>query len=181
MKKTTLGNERGAALITALLVSMAILAIAFGVLYVISLSTSMSGAGKRYATAAEAADGAVEMAKDSINIIKRGGGTSDIAPAMNASCGSGSVATSLTDAINNENRECRDLPLNLSGTTIGTTYTARVSVTQIFKTEQIGSGLEFGRGGPTGSSVILYYRISVRVDGSDKTRAENAALYRFTG
>lgn len=174
-------NERGAALITSLLVSMAILAIAFGVLYVISMSTSMSGAGKRYATAAEAADGAIEMAKDSINIIKRGGGTGDIAPAMNVTCGSGGGTTSLVTAINNQGVECRDLPLNLSGTTIGTTYTARVSVTQIFSTAQIGSGLEFGRGGPTGSTVILYYRISVKVDGSDKTRAENAALYRFTG
>jgi len=57
-------SERGIALVLALLMSLMIMALAASVLYVVAQSTRLSGATKRFATAAEAADGAVQAAKE---------------------------------------------------------------------------------------------------------------------
>ena len=65
-------SERGIALVLALLMSLMIMALAASVLYVVAQSTRLSGATKRFATAAEAADGAVQAAKDAINQINWG-------------------------------------------------------------------------------------------------------------
>jgi hypothetical protein len=68
MMKKKLANENGIALITALLISVAIMALVLGVLYFIMQSTSMSGAGN--AVPAAAADG--QKLKDSINMTMWG-------------------------------------------------------------------------------------------------------------
>lgn len=180
MKKLVVGNERGVALITALLVSVAIMAIAIGVIYFIIQSTTMSGAGKRYATAAEAADGAIELVKDSINmslwgetlptsVVNTYGGSTN--------CQSGGAAN-LNDAIRNQGRLCVRT-FNLPG--VGSTYTVTITVTQLFSSAIAGGRLEFSRLAGGAPSTAIYYRITADVTGSNNTRAENAALYRFAG
>jgi hypothetical protein len=61
--------DKGIALVMTLVVSLAGLAIATGIIYFLIQSIAMSAAGKRYATASEAADGAVEVMKDAVNLV----------------------------------------------------------------------------------------------------------------
>lgn len=59
MKK--LKNEQGAALVTAMLLTLIALAIVMAILYIITWQTRLSGAHKRYKTAIEASQGGVEL------------------------------------------------------------------------------------------------------------------------
>ncbi|ACH39353.1 type IV pilus minor pilin PilX [Citrifermentans bemidjiense Bem] len=58
---TVLGNERGIALVTALLLALISLAIALAVLYLVLMQTKVSAAHKRYKTALEASHGGVQL------------------------------------------------------------------------------------------------------------------------
>ena len=57
----TLRNERGVALVTALLLTLVALAIVMAVLYFVMQGTQLSAAHKRYKTALEASHGGVEV------------------------------------------------------------------------------------------------------------------------
>ena len=70
--KITFGTNEGIALVIALIISLVVMFLIISTVYFVTLSTSMSGAGKRYATVSEAADGAVEVMKDAINLMMAG-------------------------------------------------------------------------------------------------------------
>lgn len=173
-----LRTQKGVALIVALLMSVAIMALAAGVLYFLTQSTTMSGAGKRYATAAEAADGAVNVMKDSINLIMWG----EAITALPIATGNCSAQTyDISYAVLNNNATCVttiNLPSSLGGS-----YTANVTVTRLYSVTLPGGRLEFARSTGGVSSTAIFYRITATVTGtgSDNSVAEDSALYRFTG
>ena len=162
-------NQRGAALLVAILISAAVLAMVMGTLHFVSQSTVMSGAGKRYATAEEVADGAVNAVKDSINLVLWGeevpaGTFGDDACITNAIF-SGAVCSA---------------GINLAG--LGT-FTATVTVQRLYSTSLPGGRLEFARGMGGGASTAVVYRITATVQ--DNTNGsnviENSVVYRFAG
>lgn len=162
-------NEWGIALVMALVISLAVMVLIAGTLYFITQSTTMSGAGKRYATAAEAADGAVEVMKDSINLIMVGESVSSL-PIVD------SIPPCLLNAVLTENQVCT-LIINLPGTV--SDFTATVVFERLYSSTMPGGRLEFARGGGAPTTGI-YYRINTVVTGPGGTRGETSALYRFT-
>ncbi|MBI5874448.1 MAG: hypothetical protein HZB81_01130 [Deltaproteobacteria bacterium] len=170
-------NDKGVALIIALLMSVAIMAMVAGVLYFLNQSTSMSGAGKRYATAAEAADGAVNVMKDSINLIMWGESILAL-PIQTGNCSAQTY--DLAYAVLNNNAACTTT-INLLSTALGGNYTATVTVTRLYSITLPGGRLEFARSAGGVSSTAIFYRITTSVTGPDNSVAENSALYRFTG
>lgn len=165
-------NEKGIALIFALLMSMAIMAMVTGVLYFIDQSTVMSGAGKRYATASEAADGAVNVIKDTINQTFWG---------EPPAAGLFPTGNCLASAILGEISSCSNVTFNLPSA-MGGTYTATVTVERLYSASLPGGRLEFSRSAGGLASSAIFFRITTKVtDTNTNTTAENAALYRFAG
>lgn len=163
-------NEKGIALVIALLMSVAIMALAAGVLYFITQATGMSGAGKRYATASEAADGAVNVIKDTINLTMWGEPpAAGLFPGVNC----------LSTAILTEGSLCTTT-ITLPGT-VGGSYTATITLLRLYSVALPGGRLEFARSAGGLSSTAIFYRINSTVTGPNNTRAENSALYRFAG
>lgn len=170
MKKIILKDEKGAALIMALLISAVIMIMAAAVLYFVRQSTTMSGVGKRYATAAQAADGAIEVLKDTINLVQH---TEDPANVFEA-------GNCIVTAIRNEGPQgaCNSTTIILAG--IDGNYRADVTITNLFPATFPGGRLEFARSGGGAASSGIFYRITTRVTGPNNEVAENAALYRYT-
>lgn len=168
-------NNNGVALLIALLMSVAIMALVAGALYFITQSTTMSGAGKRYATAAEASDGAVEVMKNSIYLVFHG----NAAP---------NVFTDPGNCLTNAIQQCTGqdpcqgslctVTINLPGTVGG--YTATVTVQRLYTVAIPGGRLEFAKSAGGAPSTAIFYRITTSVTGPDNTTADNAALYRLT-
>lgn len=159
-------NERGAALIIALLISAVIFVLVIGVLYFIEQSSIMSGAVKRYATAEGAADGAIEVVKDTINMTMLG---EPVTNKLSASC--------ITNGVLNQNAPCTGT-ITLPGA-VGN-YTATVTFEKLYTKDLPGGRLEFARSAGVPSTAV-FYRITTIVTGPDNTRAESSALYRYTG
>jgi Tfp pilus assembly protein PilX len=175
MKCRWIGNERGVALVIALIVSLAVMAMVTGMLYFTDQSTKISGAGRAYATADQAADGAVDVLKDTINLTLLGvapadlfaaGGLDHLQSAILATSSPGAVETATLT-----------LPDSLGGH-----FTATVSVQRLFSVSLPGSRLEFARSGGSVASTAIYFRITAKVVGpNNKATAESSALYRFAG
>lgn len=165
-----LRNERGIALVMALVISLVVMLIITGVLYFIIQSTTMSGAGKRYATAAEAADGAVEVMKDAINLMMVGEPVSALPPII-----VDGTPACLLNAVLTENLPCT-VTITLPGTVSG--FTATVVFERLYSSTLPGGRLEFARGGGAPTTGI-YYRINTVVAGAGGTSAETTALYRL--
>jgi uncharacterized protein (UPF0333 family) len=162
-------NEKGIALLTSLLLSLGVMIMVLGVMYFITQSTTMSGAGKRYATASEAADGAVEAAKDDINQAMWG---NTAATMFNGSVCFASAMTS------------NDSPCTSSVTLPGTgggNFNASITVVRLYSVAIPGGRLEFARSNGGAPSMAVYFRITATVTGSGNSKAENSVLYRFTG
>ena len=174
MNKNVLANQRGIALVMALLVSVAIMALITGTLLMINRSTQVSGAGKVYNNAEEAADGAVNILKDSINLAMWG---EPITDRVSDSCSSGTVAT-LTAATLVDGSTCVT-SIDLPGTMDN--YTATVTLERLYSVIPPGSRLEFSRATGGASSAMIFFRITTRVVGPNNTTAENSVLYRFAG
>ncbi len=172
-----LKTDGGVALVTALIITAVVFLLIMSSLYVITSSTSISGAGRRYATASEAADGAVELAKDTISLTWRIEDLPSIVPA--GPCEGKSY--DLSYAAQNLNNPCTKT-ITLPGT-MNEYYKATVTIEYLYSTGQAGSRIEFPPrfvGGMSG--VGLYYRITTIVtDKKKNTTAENSVLYRFTG
>lgn len=166
-------NNKGVALVMALIIGLAVLVIATGIIYFIIQSTIMSGAGKRYTTASEAADGAVEVMKDAINLILMG---ESIGSLLNNNCDEGYT---LVDAVLTENLPCTTT-LNLSGTALFTDYNATITVMRLYSATIPGGRLEFARAGGGAPTTGVYFRINTVVTGPGGTTAESSALYRYT-
>jgi hypothetical protein len=166
-----LSNDKGMALVIALVISLAVMLVIMSTLYFVSQSTSMSGAGKRYATASEAADGAVEVMKDGINLILMGEPVSAL-PIADAS------PPCLLDSVLNENVSCT-ASLTLPGTGLFDDYNANITIARLYTTSLPGSRLEFARAGGGAPATAVFFRINTVVTGSAGTRAETSALYRY--
>lgn len=166
---SALRNDKGIALVMALVISLVVMLTITGVLYFIIQSTTMSGAGKRYATAAEAADGAVEVMKDAINLMMVGDSIAAL-PIVDG------PPPCLVNAILSENQICTTT-ITLPGTVSG--FTATVVVERLYSSTLVGGRIEFARGGGAPTTGV-FYRINTTVAGPAGTSAETTALYRLT-
>jgi hypothetical protein len=166
-------NEKGVALVFALLMSLAIMAMVTGVLYFVNQSTAMSGAGKRYATAAEAADGAINVMKDTINLTMWGEAPANVFPAGN--CIASAILNQATPP-----SVCTTTLILPSG--MGANYTAQITISRLYNVALPGSRLEFARAAGGAGSEAIFFRITSRVQNpGTNTTAESSALYRFAG
>jgi Tfp pilus assembly protein PilX len=161
-----LTTDRGVALVMALLISLAVSLLIVSTIYFIIQSTNISGAGKRYATASEAADGAVEIAKDAISLILMGEPASSL-PVVDPD------PPCLVNSVLNENESCT-AALKLPAKGLLSSYSARITITRLYASS-VGSRIEFAR---SGSGDAVYFRINTVVMGPAGTRAETTALYR---
>ncbi len=165
-------TQKGIALVMALIITLVVFLLVATTIYMATNSTSMSGAGKRYASASEAADGAVEVMKDSINLVMYGTPIADLTYFNNKD--------GLLDAISKNNTPTK-VTLKLDGTGLFTTYTAVITIERLYLKALPGGRLEFARsaGGSGGSAI--YYKITSVVTGPKNTQAETSAMYRFVG
>jgi Tfp pilus assembly protein PilX len=170
-RRSAIGNERGIALVMALIITLVVFLLIMSTVYVTTTSTKISGAGKRYASASEAADGAVEVMKDAINLTTYGEQISAL-PLTNTS----GLATALSQ-INSPTK----VTLNLSGTSLFQTYTAEIVVERLYSQAIPGGRLEFARSAGGSGGTAVYYKINAVVTGPNNSRAETTALYRFVG
>lgn len=163
-------NQRGVALLTALIMSLIIMAMVTGVLYFVTQSTKMSGAGKRYATADEAATGATDVMKDSIDLVLWNGSPSNL---LNDQTGC------FVDAVNTSGVPCvvsMRMPDSMRGF-----YNAEITFERLFSRSLPGGRLEFARAAGGAPSTAIFYRINTVVTGPGNSKAETSALYRFAG
>lgn len=181
--KTTTGRvhqgtactDKGIALVTALIISLLVFMLITSTLYVITSSTGMSGAGKRYSTAAEAADGSVEVMKEAINLILSGEPVSSLPFTEKEG--------KLVDAVLvGGPANVANVEITLPGSGLSSRYAATVTVERLYAKTLSGGRIEFARPGSNAGTTAVYFRISVRVEGKGAgTRAETTALYRFVG
>ncbi|PLX88599.1 MAG: hypothetical protein C0618_03930 [Desulfuromonas sp.] len=164
-------SESGIALFTAMLMSLVIMAMVTGVLYFVTQSTKMSGAGKRYATAEEAAVGAVEIMQETINLVLWNGNVPSILNDAD-DC----VENTVLDETASACETTMDLPSALGGS-----FSATVRFERLFTRGLPGGRMEFARSAGGAPSTAIYYRIVTEVVGPGNTTAENTALYRFSG
>lgn len=163
-------NQQGVALLTALLMSLVIMAMVTGTLYFVTQSTKMSGAGKRYATAEEAAEGTIDIMKDAINFTIWGGDPTDIT-AISSAC--------LAEAVLLKKPPC-GVTITLPSADIGN-FTAAVTLERLFSRALPGGRLEFSRSAGGAPSTAIFFKITTTVKGPRNTKAENSALYRWAG
>ncbi len=176
IKRTThriSANERGVALTMALIITLVVFLLVISTMYVVTTSTSISGAGKRYATACEAADGAVEVMKDSIHRMMNGDPVSRLQVTEQ-------VPDELAQVLSEDNRSTI-VNLKLEGTGLFTTYNATITVHRLYAKALPGHRLEFARAAGASGGTAIYFRISTVVNGPNNTKAESTALYRFVG
>lgn len=170
-QRWTIGNEKGIALVMALIITLVVFMLIISTMYVTTISTKISGAGKRYASASEAADGAVEVMKDAINLVSYGDPISSL-PMTDTS--------GLANALSNINSPTK-VTLNLSGTSLFQTYKAEIVVERLYSKDIPGGRLEFARSAGGSGGTAVFYKISTVVTGPNNSRAETTALYRFVG
>jgi len=170
-KRTILQTESGIALVMALIITLVVFLMVGSTMYMITQSTSISGAGKRYNTASEAADGSVEIMKDAINLLLYGEPVGNL-PLANTS--------NLVNAITELNQPTT-VSLNLSGTALFSKYAAEITVERLAVRALPGGRLEFARSAGGAGGTAIFYRISTVVTGPGNTKAETTALYRFVG
>lgn len=180
MKRDVFANQRGIALVMALLISVAIMALVTGTLLLISRSTQISGVGKVYGTAEEAADGAVNILKDSVNMALWGDPPVDVfEDSGNCVAGVSSVPT-LIDAVLVDGAVCVT-GITLPGT-LNTQYNAIVTLERLYSVIPPGARLEFARASGGANSALIFFRITTKVVNQQTgTTAENSVLYRFAG
>jgi len=168
-----LASEGGIALVFALIMSLAIMAMAAGVLYFVNQSTQISGAGKNYATASEAADGAVNLMKDVINLTLRA--DPDLADLLTQTWEDPPACIATAEAVLNNDTWDETNPC-LATVDMGNGFIANVSLAHLYR---LGFGtVEFASSTGTGSSAV-FYKISVQVTGPNNASADSSMLYRF--
>jgi len=171
--QSALKNQQGFALVTAIIISVAVFVLITGMLYFATKSTTMSGVGKRYATACEAADGLAEIMKDAIM-------HSDSPPAgVPAICSGSGENYNFSYAVGTQSTPCT-MSLTLPGA-VGTIYQALVNINMTAIARSGGYSAEFPprgyAGGGNGTSEI--FRIDLKVTGPNNTQCENSILYRY--
>jgi hypothetical protein len=167
-----LSTKRGVALVAALVIALAVSVLIIGTLYVVTQSTVMSGAGKRYTTASEAADGSIEVMKAAIQLIAKGESVSSL-PIIDSN------PPCLVEAILFEENVPCTTTLTLPGSELFSNYEAQITLMRLYASPLPGSRIEFPKSGVGLPSTAIYYRISAIVSGPGSTRAETSALYRY--
>jgi hypothetical protein len=158
--------NRGIALVAAILISLAVMCLIIATIYFLIVSTGIAGAGKRYATASEAADGAVEVMKDAVNLMMTGEPASSLPLIDND-------PPCLSDSVIEGKLSCT-VNLSLPGPGLND-YKATITVVRLYASDLPGSSMDFLN--KKGSAV--FYRINTVVAGPGSTRAETTALYRY--
>lgn len=172
-------NQRGVALLTALLMSLVIMAMVTGTLYFVTQSTKMTGAGKRYATAQDAADGTIDIMRDVINYTIWGGDVSKEPGLAGIIVEKDPSDPCLAKAVLiNPGLSC-EVEITLPGE-IGN-FNANVTLRRLFSRALPGGRLEFAQSAGGAPSNAIFFRISTEVKGPGNTTAENSALYRWAG
>lgn len=168
-------TEAGIALVMAMLMSLAIMALAAGVLYFVNQSSRMTGAGKRYVSASEAADGAVQLVKETVNLTLRTDivGLDDLMAASFAQPDADCLGAAIWDT----GTPCLNAALTLPGT-MGGDYDATLSLSRLYSTPIPGMSVIFPPAGL--SSTAIFYKITATVTGPNDTEADVSVLYRFT-
>jgi len=166
-----LPTEQGIALVVALMISLAVMILIISTLYFVTQSAGMSGAGKRYATASEAADGAVEVMKDAVNLILLGEPV-DALPIADDD------PPCLLNAIFSDNLSCTTT-LTLPGAVDD--FNASIVIMRLYSMPIPGGRIEFARAGGGAPATAAYYLINTVVTGQGGTRAETTALYQYAG
>lgn len=171
--KGAIRNQKGVALVISLIITLVVFLLIMSTLYVVTVSTTMSGVGKRYASASEAADGSVNVVKDAINLAML---TDPDTSMFNAggSCSEGSYT--ILEAIMTQGLPCTT-SLALQN------YDATVTVKRLYTIGIPGGRLEFARSASQAPATAVFFRITTVVKGknSNDATAENSVLYRFTG
>lgn len=165
-------NQKGVALVFALVITAAVLVTALGVLYFIDQATGMSGAGKRYKTAAEVSDGVVDISKHVINRVSAGDPVPDgIFDPANIAC--------IEEAIAGMRESCNDVQVMLPGL-VGTQFRAELSLEILFEGALAEARIQFPPVAGGAPGVGVFHRVRTRVrDGRNNTVTENAAVYRY--
>lgn len=166
MKSISILNKNGIALVTALIISLVVMFLISGTIYFLVISTGIAGAGKRYSTAEEAADGAVQVIENVINLIMMGEKIEDLPISDSSSC--------LVRSIIVGDKDCT-VSLILPSTEIFKSYQADIMVKRLYSVQSPGSDLDFTKS--KGSSV--FYKINTTVTGSGAIKAETTVLYRY--
>ncbi len=164
-------NQRGAAVIIALILSAAALAISTGVMEVSNRSTQISGTGKSYRTVAEAADGSISVIQDAIHYRINGDPVSGVIDDS-----SGCFDRALIQSGSSNSCEVGlDLPSDLGGH-----FTAKVTLEKLYSQVKEGGRIEFPPStSGSGTDLATYYRISALAVGPQNVRAEKTVLYRL--
>jgi len=167
-----LSNQTGFALVTAIIISFAVFSLIIGILYFATKSTTMSGAGKRYATACEAADGAIEMMKDGVMH------SDSLPPGFPTTCSEGYA---FTYAVGLPATACTMNITSLQGTVLGTSYQATAKIYMAASYVQPGYRIEFPPRGYAGGSsgIAKIFRINMKVTGANNAGCENSVLFRY--
>jgi hypothetical protein len=169
-------NNRGVALVMALIISVAIMAMVTGMLYVVNQNTKISGSGKRYTTAEEAADGAINVVKDTVNLALWGD-LDAVNSLFSGACDNDS-GSSMSSAILSENVPCTK---TLTLDSLGGHFEATITAERLYSISMPGSRIEFAKSAGGVPGTAIFFRITSVVTGPKNTRAETSALYRFAG
>ncbi len=173
---STSRRESGVALVMALIVTLVAFLLVVSALYVITNSTTMSGAGKTYATAAEAADGGIEVMKEAINLVMYGSPINTLP--FSSTDASNLVTAAITQTVP---PTVAAVTLNLPSEKAFQSYTVKITVERLISKAVPGGRIEFGRSAGGGGSTAVYYRINASATGPNNTKAESSVLYRFVG
>lgn len=171
----TVRTERGIALVMALIITLVVFIMIGSTMYVIMNATKMSGAGRRYASASEAADGGVEVMKDAINLVMYGTPISSLPQPFDTS-----TTANLAEALTLPNKPTK-VTMNLAGTYLDQRYTVELTVERLYSMAIPGGRVEFGRSAGGSGGTSIFFRINAVVKGPNNTRAETTAVYRFVG
>jgi hypothetical protein len=169
--------QGGVALVTALIITTVVFLLIMSTLYVITMSTNISGAGKRYATCSEAADGGVEVMKEVINLTMFG----DPISSLDIS-GTTSGTTTLTDVIMGfgTSTSIDTLTITLPSTGLLSRFSLNVTLERLYDIISPGGTPRFPpEVGGGGGSHGIYYRISTTCEGPNNTKAETTVVYRY--
>ena len=170
IRRSVIDNEKGVALLMALIFTLVVFMMIISTAYVTTTATKISGAGKRYASASEAADGAVEVMKEAINLAAYGEPISSF-PFTGA--------PGLEQALSQNNTPAK-VTLDLSGTGLFQNYSAEIKVERLGQQVIPGCGAGFAPSAG-GCGTAVYYRINAVVIGPHNSKAETTAVYRFVG
>ncbi len=171
--RTAKRGERGIALLTALIITLVVFLLVTSILYMVTQSTLLGGAGKRYTTAADAADGAIEVTKDAV-VQSLGYSQPDSAIPLTPTSG-----VSFSSALIGGG--AATFTMSLPGTGLLQYYNAKVTVERLFGATLPGNRKEFPPQTTSRSSTALYFRITTVVTGPNNSSAQSTVVYRYTG